>query len=67
MKCYEAYHEWWSNDRDKFTLDEFFTYGKDNDILMQRDISRWDDKYFYDLAMKNNEGILVPTSARDYN
>ena len=67
VKCHEAYYEWWYHDRDKFTLDDFFTYNKDTDVLMERDISRWDDKYFYDLAMKNNEGILVPTSARDYN
>jgi len=55
VKCYEAYYEWWNNDRDKFTLDEFFTYGKDNDILMERAIGDWDDKYFYELAIKNNE------------
>jgi hypothetical protein len=46
--CYEAYHEWWTHDRDKFTLDEFFSYGKNNDILMERDISMWDTKYFGD-------------------
>jgi hypothetical protein len=51
VKCYEAYHEWWNNDRDNFTLDEFFTYGKSNDILMERDITRWDDKYFHDKAL----------------
>lgn len=62
VKCHEAYHEWWTNDRDKFTLDEFFTHGKTNDLLMERDISRWDDKYFYDLAVHNAKRIFVPTS-----
>jgi len=51
VKCHEAYHEWWKNDKDKFSLDEFFTFGKNNDILMERDISRWDDKYFYDKSL----------------
>lgn len=46
--CYEAYHEWWENDRDNFSLDEFFTFGKDSDILMERNIERWDNKYFQD-------------------
>jgi len=53
VKCYEAYHEWWNNDRDNFTLNEFFSFGKSNDILMERDISRWEDKYFYEKAMMN--------------
>jgi len=52
VKCYEAYYEWWHHDRDNFTLDEFFTYGKDNDILMERNIRRWDNKYFYDKALE---------------
>ena len=62
VKCHEAYYEWWNNDRDNFTLDEFFTYGKDNDVLMEKDISRWDDKYFYDLAMNNAEHLSFSTS-----
>lgn len=52
VKCYEAYYEWWNNDRDNFTLDEFFTFGKNNDILMERDMSKWEDKYFYRIAIK---------------
>jgi hypothetical protein len=67
VKCYEAYYEWWKNDRNNFSLDELFTYGKNNDILMERDISKWDNKYFYDLAMEKYEGVLIPTSTRDYN
>jgi len=63
VKCYEAYYDWWINDRDNFTLDEFFTYGKSNDCLMERDISRWEDKYFYDLAMKYNENLFISTTA----
>jgi len=55
VKSWEAYYDWWTYDRDKFTLDDFFTYGKDNDILMQRDITRWDDKYFYHVGMKHRK------------
>ena len=62
VKCHEAYHEWWNNDRDKFSLDDFFTYSKDNDVLMERDISRWDDKYFYDLAVNNAKRLSISTS-----
>ena len=51
--CYEAYKEWWNNDKNNFTLDEFFTFGKSNDNLMERDISRWDYKYFHEKAMLN--------------
>jgi len=29
-----TYYYWWENERDKFTLDEFLTYGKPNDYLM---------------------------------
>ncbi|NDB30728.1 hypothetical protein EB151_14415, partial [archaeon] len=58
VKCYEAYHEWWKNDRDNFTLDEFFTYGKDNDKLMERDITRWQDKYFEEKSMKCRREFL---------
>lgn len=54
--CYEAYYEWWTNDRHKFSLEEIFTYGKDTDILMERDISQWDSKYFED---KYNELRLI--------
>lgn len=32
-----TYHYWWKNERDKFTLDEFFTFGKSNDHLMTLD------------------------------
>lgn len=61
VKCYEAYHEWWNNDRDKFTLDDFFTYSKKSDVLMERDISKWDDKYFYDLAVNNAKRLSIST------
>ena len=59
VKCYEAYHEWWNNDRDDYTLEDIFTYNKKNDNLMQRDISRWDDKYFYEKAMRCREDFLL--------
>lgn len=58
VQCYEAYKDWWTYDRDLFSLDEFFTYGKDTDILMQRDITRWDHKYFYDLSLREREKYL---------
>jgi hypothetical protein len=32
----EAMKEWWVNDRDKFTLGDFFTYGKPYDHLMMK-------------------------------
>jgi hypothetical protein len=32
--CRELYYDWWENERDKFTLEEFFTYGKINDFKM---------------------------------
>ena len=44
--CYDTFYDWWKYDRDKFTLDEFFTYGKSNDILMERRIEFCDTKYF---------------------
>tara|TARA_X000000368_G_scaffold381186_1_gene337497 strand:- start:838 stop:1656 length:819 start_codon:yes stop_codon:yes gene_type:complete len=34
--CKIAYHDWWSNDARKYSLDEIFTYGKGNDISMVR-------------------------------
>lgn len=56
--CYEAYHEWWNNDKHNFTLDEFFTFGKDNDILMERNMSRWDNKYFTELTLNKRKLFL---------
>ena len=50
LKCYKAYWEWWTEDRDNFTADEFFSYGKDNDNHMTRDISQWSDQYFIEQA-----------------
>jgi len=29
--CRDIYYDWWQNKRDNFTLDEFFSYGKEND------------------------------------
>lgn len=59
--CYEAYLEWWKNDKDNFSLDEFFSYGKSNDILMERDITRWEPKYF-----EEKYKILRQTFLLDY-
>lgn len=31
----ELYHNWWKNLRDNYTLEEFFTYGKPNDLVLK--------------------------------
>lgn len=56
--CYDTYYDWWKYDRDRFTLDEFFTYGKPNDNLMQRIIQYCDDKYFAEKAKKCRHEFL---------
>ena len=63
LKCYKAYWEWWTQDRDNFTIDDFFTYGKDNDYLMERDISQWSDKYFLDTASQERRDFLYENGA----
>jgi len=36
---YKAYQKWWTELRDKYTLEEFFTYGKPNDrIIVPREL-----------------------------
>lgn len=32
--CRDIYYDWWQNKRDNFTLEEFFSYGKENDVEM---------------------------------
>lgn len=32
--CRHAYYDWWRNERRKFNFEEFFTYGKTNDLAM---------------------------------
>lgn len=42
--CRNAYYDWWQNEVDKMTIEEFFTYGKPNDISMikkVKDYSWW--------------------------
>ena len=29
--CRDIYYDWWQNSRDKYSLQDFFSYGKDND------------------------------------
>ena len=36
QQCKDIYYNWWINDRYKFTLDDFFTYGKPYDYLMEK-------------------------------
>jgi hypothetical protein len=35
----KLYYDWWQNERDKFTLEDFFTYNKPYDYLMTRKIN----------------------------
>lgn len=32
--CRDIYYDWWQNKRDNFSLDDFFSYGKENDFEM---------------------------------
>lgn len=32
--CRNIYYDWWQNKRDNFSLEEFFSYGKNNDVDM---------------------------------
>jgi hypothetical protein len=32
--CKEIYYDWWKNERDKYSLEDFFSYGKQNDYEM---------------------------------
>jgi hypothetical protein len=34
--CRDLYYDWWENERDNYTLKEFFTYGKPNDGEMTK-------------------------------
>jgi hypothetical protein len=36
INCYNLYYNWWKNEHHKFTLEDFFTYGKPNDYEMTR-------------------------------
>jgi hypothetical protein len=36
-----TYYYWWQNERDKFTLDDFFTYGKKHDRKMILDQNKY--------------------------
>jgi hypothetical protein len=38
---YKAYRKWWTELRDEYTLEEFFTYGKPNDrVILPREINK---------------------------
>lgn len=34
QKCRDLYYDWWKNEHHKFSLEDFFTYGKSNDFKM---------------------------------
>ena len=36
--CRDLYYNWWKNEHHKFTLEDFFTYGKPNDYEMIREV-----------------------------
>ena len=36
--CRDLYYEWWTKERDNFTLDQFFSYGDDSDVLMTKEV-----------------------------
>jgi hypothetical protein len=38
-ECRNLYYNWWKNEHHKFTLEEFFTYGKSNDYQMIRKVN----------------------------
>jgi hypothetical protein len=38
IRSRELYYDWWQNERDKFTLEDFFTYNKLYDNLMEKQI-----------------------------
>lgn len=56
--CLDTYYDWWKYDRDKFTLDEFFTYNKPNDSMMQRSVVDCDPKYFFNKMLSIREKFL---------
>ena len=37
----KAFDDWWQNDHHKFSLEEFFTYGKPNDYQMTKDLFQY--------------------------
>jgi hypothetical protein len=38
-ECRNLYYNWWKNEHHKFTLEDFFTYGKSNDFEMIRKVN----------------------------
>jgi hypothetical protein len=36
VRSKKIYYNWWKNERDNFTLEDFFTYGKPYDFLMTK-------------------------------
>ena len=37
--CRDLYYDWWKNEHHKFSLEEFFSYGKRNDYKMTRKVN----------------------------
>ena len=38
-ECKNLYYNWWKNEHHKFSLEDFFTYGKPNDNEMIREVN----------------------------
>ena len=43
-KCRDLYYEWWKTEHHKFSLEEFFSYGKPNDYMMIKKVYYEDKK-----------------------
>lgn len=56
--CYDIYNNWWKKERDNFTLDDFFMYGKPNDILMTKHV---------DLNFKKIEKLKIKKNLPNLN
>ncbi len=48
-ECRDIYYDWWKNEHHKFSLEEFFTFGKKNDTLMMKEVRH--KKEFIDKAI----------------
>ena len=38
-ECRDLYYDWWQNEHHKYALEDFFTYGKRNDLAMTRKVN----------------------------
>jgi hypothetical protein len=45
--CRNLYYDWWINEHHKFSLEDFFTYGKPNDFMMIKQVHKQNIKINY--------------------